>query len=154
MGGETVRSQSCFRLPPSPQGIGRRDEERDPLIELFDINSYTLSAKGKQYLDKFIPIYINTIFSNQNLSKKIANVVIQGHTDSQMFKNVPSKELQFTKNMDLSLKRANAVEEYIFKTNYNKKYTDKLTHKIMVEGKSYTDPILINGKEDYAKADV
>lgn len=121
-------------------------------LELFDINSYTLSPNGKKYLSKFIPIYINTIFSNPKLSNKIVNIVIQGHTDSQMFKNTPSRELQFTKNMDLSIKRADAVENYIFQTGYNKKYTDNLIHILTVEGKSYTDPIIVNGKEDYAKS--
>lgn len=121
-------------------------------LELFDLNSYNLTDNGKKYLDKFIPIYVNTIFSNPKLYNKISNVVIQGHTDSQMFKNVSSKEVQFTKNMDLSLKRANAVEEYIFKTGYNKKYTDKLTKTLVVEGKSYTEPVLTDGKEDYNKS--
>lgn len=121
-------------------------------LELFDVNSYNLSEKGKIYLDKFIPIYINTIFSNKNLSDKITSVVIQGHTDSQTYAGISSKEGQFTKNMNLSLKRANAVESYIFQTNYNKKYTDKLTKTLIVEGKSYTEPILVNGKEDYNKS--
>lgn len=121
-------------------------------LELFDVNSYQLSANGKKYLDKFIPVYINTIFSNPKLADKILNVSIQGHTDSQTFKNITSKEEQFAKNMDLSLKRANAVEEYIFNTAYNKKYTDKLTKTLIVEGRSYSDPILVNGKEDYAKS--
>lgn len=121
-------------------------------LELFDVNSYNLSSKGKLYLNKFVPIYINTIFSNPKLSDKIVNVVVQGHTDSQTFAGIKSKEEQFMKNMDLSLKRANAVENYIFCTGYNKKYSDKLTKMLLVEGKSSTEPILINGKEDYAKS--
>lgn len=121
-------------------------------LELFELNSYNLSPKGKQYLDKFIPVYVNTIFSSPKLYEKIANIVIQGHTDSQTYKNISSKEEQFTKNMDLSLQRANAVEDYIFKTAYNRKYTDKLTRTLAVEGKSYTEPVLVNGKEDYNKS--
>ncbi len=121
-------------------------------LELFEVNSYKLSKKGKKYLDKFIPVYVDTIFSNPKLADKILNISIQGHTDSQMFKNISSKEEQFTKNMELSLKRANAVEEYLFKTQYDKKYTGKLTKTILVEGKSYTNPVIINGKEDYNKS--
>lgn len=121
-------------------------------LELFDINSYQLSAKGKKYLDKFIPVYVNTIFSNPELYDKITNVVIQGHTDSQTYTGVTTKEGQFLNNMDLSLKRAAAVAQYIFKTSYNKKYTDKLTKTVVVEGKSFTQPIIVNGKEDYAKS--
>lgn len=121
-------------------------------LELFDVNSYVLSPRGKAYLNKFIPIYINTVFSDSKLSDKITNVVIQGHTDSQTYAGIATKEGQFVKNMDLSLKRANAVAEYIFVTPYNKNYTDKLTKTVVVEGKSYIDPVIVNGKEDYAKS--
>jgi len=121
-------------------------------LNLFKVNSYDLTTKGKQYLSKFIPVYVNTVLSNPELADKITNIVIQGHTDSQSFKNTTSKTGQFNKNMDLSLKRAEAVSEYAFQTGYNKKYTDKLLKTVIVEGKSYTDPILTNGKEDYAKS--
>ena len=39
-------------------------------LELFELNSYTLSAKGKAYLDKFIPIYLDTIYSKEHTKKK------------------------------------------------------------------------------------
>lgn len=122
-------------------------------LELFETGSYKLSSKGKAYLDKFVPVYINTIFSDPKLSDRILNIVIQGHTDSQSFSGVNSKDLQFIKNMELSLSRANAVAEYIFQTNYNKKYNDKLHKMLTVEGKSYTEPILTkNGKEDFTRS--
>lgn len=121
-------------------------------LELFDLNSFELSPKGKQYLSKFVPIYVNTIFSNKKLSDKIVNVVIEGHTDSQTFAGVPSEEEQFAKNMDLSLKRANAVEDYIFLTGYNRNFTDNLTKTLVVEGKSYSEPVLVDGKEDFNKS--
>src|SRR5574344_929983 len=47
-------------------------------LDLFDVGSYVLSEKGKQYLNKFIPIYVNTIFSNKELSNKIINISVQG----------------------------------------------------------------------------
>ena len=121
-------------------------------LELFKLNSWELSDRGKKYLDKFIPVYVDTIFSNPKLYNKISNIVIEGHTDSQTFKSVSSREEQFTKNMDLSTKRANAVAQYIFRTNYNKKYTDGLIKTLVVEGKSFTEPVVINGKEDYNKS--
>jgi outer membrane protein OmpA-like peptidoglycan-associated protein len=54
--------------------------------------------------------------------------------------------------MTLSLERANSVANYIFNTNYDKKYNDKLKKILVVEGKSYSEPILANGKEDYNKS--
>lgn len=121
-------------------------------LELFDLNSFELSPKGKDYLSKFIPIYVNTIFSNKKLSDKIVNVVVEGHTDSQTFAGISSKEEQFAKNMDLSLKRANAVEDYIFLTGYNRNFTDNLVKTLTVTGKSYSDPVLVGGKEDFNKS--
>lgn len=122
-------------------------------LELFEVGSYTLSEKGKKYLDKFVPIYINTIFSNPSLYENVVNVVVQGHTDSQMFKGLNSPNAQFAKNMELSLLRANAVEKYMFQTAYDKKYDETLRKMVVVEGKSFSEPVLTaDGKEDLAKS--
>lgn len=121
-------------------------------LELFEVNSYTLSSGGKKLLDKLAPIYVNTIFSKPELINNIENIVIQGHTDSQNYAGLKTKEEQFTKNMELSLKRANSVAEYMLNTNYDKQYAPKLLKMTTVEGKSFTSPILTDGKEDFAKS--
>lgn len=121
-------------------------------LQLYKVGSYELSSEGKQYLDKFIPIYLDTIFSNPEISKNLKNIIIVGHTDSQMFKGVNSKNDQYTKNLDLSLLRANELAKYVFKTNYDKKYDENLHKLLIVEGKSYTEPVLIDGKEDFDKS--
>ena len=121
-------------------------------LELFEVNSWTLSKRGQEYLDKLVPIYVNTIFTKPELDQNIANIVVQGHTDSQSFAGVSTKDEQFVRNMELSLKRANSVAEYMFKTNFDKKHSADLRHKLVVEGKSFTEPIMVNGKEDYAKS--
>ena len=121
-------------------------------LELFELNSWNLSPKGKQYLDKLIPIYVNTIFTKQELIDGIENIVVQGHTDSQSYVGVSTIDEQYTKNMELSLKRANSVAEYMFKTNYDKAHSAKLRKMLVVEGKSFSDPILVDGVEDYAKS--
>ncbi len=121
-------------------------------VELFELNSYVLSDNGKQLLDKLAPIYINSIFADKELAEQIQYIIIQGHTDSQMFAGVNSKDEQFLKNMDLSLKRANAVAEYIFRTNYDKTYSDQFRKIVVVEGKSYNEPVLVDGVEDFNKS--
>ena len=121
-------------------------------LELFDINSYTLSPKGKAYLDKFAPAYFNSLFTNEFMNKNIDKIVIQGHTDSQTFKGKYSEDEQYMKNMDLSLKRAYEVANYMTQTPYNKQNGDKLRKMIIVEGASFSNPILVRGKEDYAKS--
>lgn len=121
-------------------------------LELFDVGSYNLSPKGKAYLDKLVPIYINTLFSKVELIGQIDNIIIQGHTDSQSFAGIKNPDEQYMKNMTLSLERANSVANYMFKTNYDKQYSDQLKKILVVEGKSYSEPILTGGKEDYDKS--
>lgn len=121
-------------------------------LELFDLNSYELSNKGKDYLKKFSPAYLNSIFSNEYLSKNIDKIIIQGHTDSQTYIGSYSKDEQYMKNMELSLKRAFSVANYMINTPYNKSNGDKLHKMIIVEGASYSNPIYTKGKEDFAKS--
>ena len=121
-------------------------------LELFDVNSYELSEKGKQYLSKFAPAYLNSIFSNEYLDNNIERIIIQGHTDSQTFQGKYSDDEQYMKNMELSLKRAYAVANYMTNTPYNKANGNRLRKMIIVEGASFSTPVLVNGKEDYAKS--
>ena len=121
-------------------------------LELFEVGSYNLSPKGKAYLDKLVPIYINTIFSKTELIDEIDNIIIQGHTDSQSFSGIKDPDMQYMKNMELSLQRANSVAAYMFNTNIDKQYNQKLKKILVVEGKSYSEPILTDGKEDYNKS--
>ncbi len=122
-------------------------------LELFDVNSYELSENGKRYLNKFIPIYIETIFGNKNYSDKISGLIIQGHTDSQTFAGLKSEEEQYLKNMELSLKRAYSVASYLPATNYDKTHFKDIEKILFVEGCSYNNPIIDKtGKEDYAKS--
>lgn len=121
-------------------------------LQLFDLNSYTLKPEGKAYLDKFIPIYLDTIYSRDVLVNGITNIIIQGHTDSQSFVGLKTVEEQYAKNMELSLLRANAVAEYAIKTNFDKKNSEKFRKMLIVEGRSFSDPVLVDGVEDYAKS--
>jgi len=121
-------------------------------LELFDLNSYELSQKGKDYLSKFAPAYLDSIFTNEYLNENIDKIVIQGHTDSQTFAGQFSADEQYMKNMELSLKRAYAVANYMTNTPYNKANGNRLRKMIVVEGASFSSPILVQGKEDYAKS--
>ena len=121
-------------------------------LELFEVNSYELSPKGREYLAKFSPAYLNALFSNEYMNKNIEKIVIQGHTDSQTFVGEYSKDEQYMKNMELSLRRAYTVANYMINTPYNKKHGDRLHKMVVVEGASFSDPIMTKGKEDYAKS--
>lgn len=121
-------------------------------LELFDVNSYELSENGKKYLDKFSPAYLNAIFSNEYLNEHIERIIIEGHTDSQTFAGDFSEDEQYMKNMELSLKRAYEVANYMTNTPYNKANGNRLRKMIIVEGASFSNPVLLDGKEDYAKS--
>ncbi len=121
-------------------------------LELFELSSYELSDKGKDYLAKFAPTYLDSLFSNEYLNKNIDKIIIQGHTDSQTFAGRYSDDEQYMKNMELSLNRAYAVANYMTNTPYNKTNGNRLRKMIIVEGASFSDPILVNGKEDFAKS--
>ena len=121
-------------------------------LELFDVNSYELSEKGKKYLAKFAPAYLDSLFSNEYLNEHIDKILIQGHTDSQTFHGEFSEDEQYMKNMELSLKRAFTVAKYMTNTPYNKINGNRLRKMIVCEGASYSEPIYTKGKEDYAKS--
>lgn len=123
-------------------------------VELFDTGSYKLSEKGKKFLDKFTPIYFDTIFGNDKISQNIENIIVQGHTDSQTFRDARTQNEQFSKNMFLSLQRAYAVQDYMLsKTKYNQKYNNRLRKMLVVEGRSYADPVRTpDGREDFSKS--
>lgn len=121
-------------------------------LELFDVGSSKLSNKGKVYLNKFTPIYLDSIFSNEILNKNIDKIVIEGHTDSQSFIGRYSADEQYMKNMELSLNRAYEVANYMSKTSYNKEQGDRLRKMIVVSGASFANPIIVNDKEDYNKS--
>lgn len=144
---EALKSQNIDAAVNGVTGVVKISD-----LELFELNSYELSEKGKAYLSKFAPAYLNSLFSNKYLDENLGKIIIQGHTDSQSYKGVASKDEQYMKNMELSLKRAYTVANYMINTPYNKANGDKLHKMIIVEGASYSNPIYTNGKEDYAKS--
>ena len=117
-------------------------------LELFELNSAHLTPAGRQFLSKFIPIYFDSVLSS-DLKKYVRYIVIQGHTDSQLFRGVTSPQEQYMKNMNLSLNRAYNVAEFTFQLTKSKPYYKDLTHIIRVEGASFSKPIMTNGKENY-----
>lgn len=123
-------------------------------LELFALNSAELSPKGRAYMSKFVPVYLNTVMKDSEVRKNITRIIIEGHTDSQAFAGAKSDEEKYFKNMDLSLKRASAVAQYIVFSDFSGKqaYEKDLFKLLSVEGKGPSEPVIVNGKEDYAKS--
>ncbi len=144
---ETLKKQDINALIDPISGVVKISD-----LELFDVNSYKLSSKGKAYLDKFAPAYLDSLFSNEYLDKNIDKIIIQGHTDSQTFAGKFSDDEQYMKNMELSLNRAYEVANYMTNTPYNKTNGNRLRKMIIVEGASFSNPVMVDGKEDFAKS--
>lgn len=124
-------------------------------LELFEVNSATISPKGKAYLNKVIPVYLNTLLSDQDVRKNISQIIIEGHTDSLSYRSSRSKYDDYMKNLNLSLKRAYALTDYVIRLEYPQKnaYKQDLIKLISTNGKSFSKPILNeDGKEDHQKS--
>ena len=144
---ETLKSQNIDASVDALTGTVKISD-----LSLFAVGDYTLSPSGKSYLSKFAPSYFNSIFKNEYLAKNVEKIAIVGHTDSQTYKGKYSADQQYMKNMDLSLKRAYEVANFMANTPYNKVNGEKLRKMIIVEGASYSEPVLVNGKENFDKS--
>lgn len=121
-------------------------------LELFELNKWTISPKGKDFLNKVIPVYFKILLDKPNIKTHISQIIIEGHTDTQSFKNSKTRYENYTKNLDLSLKRAFAVTDYIVNTSSSDKYKNVLLKLLSINGKSDSEPVIINGKEDFTKS--
>ncbi|EAJ0325459.1 OmpA family protein [Campylobacter lari] len=106
-----------------------------PSEVLFDTNSFTLKAQAKENLKTILTQYFDNILKDENILNSIENIVIEGHTDSAG---------SYIYNLDLSQKRAYAVMSFIHSF-----YKDpRLQKLLMASGRSYSDVIMKDGKED------
>ena len=97
---------------------------------LFDEGSAELKPAGKEFLKKFIPIYSDVIFSDKLFENRIARVVIEGHTSSKGSEKA---------NMELSLRRALSVSDYIFSQQLNFPTKQKFKQKLLTSGRGEID---------------
>lgn len=93
---------------------------------LFDEGSAALRPQGQAFLDQFIPVYSQVIFSKPVFEAQVSRVLIEGHTSSKGNAN---------DNLELSLNRALSVSKYI--SSNSVKFTTKpqFTQKITVAGR-------------------
>lgn len=93
---------------------------------LFDEGSAELTPKGKAFLQKFIPVYSQVIFSQPAIENQITRVVIEGHTSSKG---------TYEQNLELSLLRSLSVSKYIFSKDFNFNTKSRLSQKILASGR-------------------
>lgn len=110
-----------------------------PAEVLFDKDSYVLKNEAKASLRKILSEYFNAILKDPKILSNIENIIIEGHTDS---------DGSYIYNLDLSQKRAYEVMNFIY-TFYK---SDKLQKLLMASGRSFSDPVYVNGIEDKDKS--
>ena len=108
---------------------------------LFESGRYKLTPAGQDFVDKFLPIYLEVLFS-EDYSGYVSEIIIEGHTDS---------DGGYLSNLELSQQRALAVASYVLSdecTAISASTKTQLRDMVTVNGKSFTDRIIINGVED------
>ena len=110
-----------------------------PAEVLFDKDSYVLKNESNASLRKILSEYFDAILEDPKIFSNIENIIIEGHTDS---------DGSYIYNLDLSQKRAYEVMNFIY-TFYK---SDKLQKLLMASGRSFSDPVFVNGVEDKDKS--
>lgn len=91
---------------------------------LFDLDDYRLKASGKEFLDKFIPIYSDVVFQSKETAEEVSRIAVEGHSSS---------EGAFNRNMELSVLRANSVIAYINSMAFQHK--SRFFEKVIISGR-------------------
>lgn len=107
---------------------------------LFDFGRYDIKPSGKEFLQKFIPEYVNVLLSESSVRTQISQIIIEGHTD-----NIGTYE----KNLELSLNRAKNVANYIFSDKINNfPYKTEFQKFLSANGRSFVEPRFSNDTPD------
>ncbi|MEZ8946201.1 hypothetical protein AB4510_02010 [Vibrio sp. 10N.222.54.B12] len=94
----------------------------------FDAGQYSLKPKGKEFLDKLIPIYSQVIFQSQEISDEVLHLVIEGHADKSEVKG---------RGLSLSVRRSEAVINHLDSMIFH--YKGQFLNKILPAGRGNLD---------------
>ncbi len=111
---------------------------------LFESGKYDLTEAGRQFVDQFLPVYLDVLFSDEYESY-VSEIIIEGHTDSVG---------GYLSNLALSQQRALAVASYVLGEQCHAVSADvknQLRPVVTVNGRSFSDRIFDeSGVEDMA----
>ena len=102
---------------------------------LFELGKFDLSERGQAFIDRFLPVYLNVLFSEE-YREYVSEIIIEGHTDSLG---------TYIDNLELSQQRALAVASYVLDDGYRAITADQKRHLRQVttaNGRSFSDPVL------------
>ena len=102
---------------------------------LFELGKYDLSERGQQFIDRFLPVYLNVLFSEE-YRPYVAEILIEGHTDTLG---------SYIDNLELSQQRALSVASYVLQDGYtaiSAEQKRQLRAVATANGRSFSDPVL------------
>ena len=109
---------------------------------MFQLGRYNLSERGERFIDRFLPVYLDVLFSEE-YRPYVAEIIIEGHTDSTG---------SYIDNLELSQRRALAVASYVLEDSYQgitSAQKQQLRVVATANGRSFSDPVLdAFGNED------
>lgn len=109
---------------------------------LFELGRYDLSERGQRFIDRFLPVYLDVLFSEE-YKPYVSEIIIEGHTDSLG---------SYIDNLELSQQRALAVASYVLDDGYHAITARQKRHLRTVttaNGRSFSDLVLDeNGNEN------
>lgn len=109
---------------------------------LFDYGRNELKEEGKSFLQKFIPIYVRILFSDEEIKSQVSQIIIEGHTDDAG---------DYIYNLKLSQERALSVVEYLIGDGFNYDYKNDLQYNLTANGRSFSE--LITNEDATVNAD-
>jgi len=98
----------------------------------FDVGKYTIKESGQALLNRFIPLYLSVLLSDE-YADYMGEIIIEGHTDTQG---------TYLVNLELSQQRALSVATYCLQMDgLTAQQQEKLRQMLTAKGRSYSDPV-------------
>lgn len=101
---------------------------------LFDTDKYELKLSGYDFLEEFLPRYLNVLLKS-GFREYVAEIIIEGHTDTQG---------TYLYNLKLSQERALSVANFCLQDDngiLTEKETQDLREIVTANGRAFSDPV-------------
>ena len=101
---------------------------------LFDVNKYNLKPTGEEFLEEFLPRYLNVLLKDE-YSDYISEIIIEGHTDTNG---------TYMYNLALSQERALSVATFCLKDDssvLSNNDKERLRSMVTANGRSFSNPV-------------